>query len=470
MKIDTPDGVGSGIKIKELVNDLIKAESKEKIAKFDKDEKTSLSKITAIGKLKSVMSDFASKLDQFQDNNQFGLRTTSATNTSNNVQVITATADSTASIGNYSIEVDQLAYSQKSGSANFAETYTVVGTGTLTFTTEDATYSFDISSANQTLQGISDTINASSSITGISANLITTNSGTSVVFSTQTGTNNAFTVTVTNDGDGNNTDNSGLSQLASNNLTLLQAAQNAIVKIEGVPITSDSNTIDYAITGVSIDLINLNIGAPVTLSVNVDINSAQNAIVDFVQSYNAIFDTINDLTQYEPHNKGDKKGVLIGDSTLRSIEFQIRNVISEMLTSQPAGFSTLSQMGITSDQYSGKLIINAQQLTTALNTNFDAVGTLFTDPQNGLIVNMEAALENYIEVNGIFQSKTDGLHRTIEVIDEQRISLERHLKSLEKRLTSQFIAMDILVAKLKSLSEYLDTQLENLPQPMMFRK
>lgn len=466
----TSSGIGSGIDVKELVDKLIESESKEKIKKFDADEASTLAKITAYGTLKSAMSEFADKLTQLESINQFEMRQATAPNL-NNVEIISATATADATPGNYSIEVIQLALAQKSGSANFAQTYSTVGTGTLTFTIGLAQYSFDITTANQTLQGISNTINAASGSTGISASLITSDAGTSIVFSSLTGTNNAFTVSVTNDGDANNTDASGLSRLASNNLTTLQSARDALVKIEGVSVTSDYNVIKNAINGVEIELVATNENSPITLSINVDVDRAKLAIKEFVDSYNSVFESVKKLTQYEQHpNAKSTTGILIGDSTLRGIEFQMRRIITEIVTSQPAGFTTLSQIGITSDQYTGNLIIDDQQLTEALNTNFDAVGQLFMDPTTGVVNNMESFLENYVEINGILQTRTDGLNKSIEVITEQRINLERHLKSLEKRLITQFIAMDTIVARLRSLSEYLETQLENLPQPMMFRK
>ncbi|MBN9286695.1 MAG: hypothetical protein BGO43_11170 [Gammaproteobacteria bacterium 39-13] len=466
MKIST-SGVGSGVDIRTLVDNLLEAESKEKIKKFDMDEASTLAKITAFGTLKSAMSDFADKLEQLQTTNQFDLRFATAEQ-NNNVDVISVTADATASPGKYTVEVTQLALAQKMGSINFTDASAVVGTGQLKFAVGTNNYTFNINASNQTLQGIHDTINMSSKSTGITASLITTDAGTSIVFSSPTGTNNTFTVTVANDADSNNTDNAGLSRLASNNLTSLQTAQNAIVKIEGVPVTSDSNTIDNAINGVTIDLLHTNTNSPIILSVNLDLQSAQAAIQGFVDSYNAVFNSIKNLSKYDIN--GEDTGILIGDATLRSIEFQMRRIITDMNTSQPAGYFTLSQIGITSDRYTGMLVIDQNQLTTSLNDNFDAVGSLFMDSTNGLVTKMDTMLENYIEINGILQSKTDGLNESIAVIDERRVNLERHLKSLEQRLLTQFIAMDTIVAKLRSLSEYLETQLEKLPKPMMFRE
>lgn len=468
MKV-TSTGVGSGIDIRELVDNLLEAESKDKIKKFDQDEAATLAKITGYGTLKSAMSSFVDKIDNLQSVNQFELRSANAT-TVNDEVIITPYATAKASAGNYIIEVSQLAMAQKSASIPFAENYTVVGTGTLTFTTADAQYAFEIDNSNSTLQGINDTINAQSGATGISSSLIVTDLGTKIVFTSQTGVNNAFTVSVTNDGDGNNSNASGLSQLASPNLTLVQAPLNAAVKIDGVTINSNSNTIDYAINGVSFSLVNTNVGKPITLSVNVDVQSARQAIVDFVNSYNEVFDSISKLTQYDNSRTKENMGVLIGDSTLRSIEFQMRRILTNIVQSQPAGFATLSQIGISSDIYSGKLVIDESQLTDALENNFSAVGNLFMNEKTGVLDQMEGVVENYIEINGIIQSKEEGLRKSINIINDQRITLERHLQSLEKRLLVQFTAMDSIVAKLKSLSDFLETQLEKLPDPLMFKK
>ncbi len=462
-------GVGSGIDVRELVDNLLEAESKDKIKKLDYDEATSLAKITGYGTLKGAMSDFLDKINELQSINKFELRSASAT-LANNKPVITATASAQASAGNYSIEVSQFAFAQKSGSIDFDYEYSIVGTGTLTFTIGSAQYSFDINDSNKTLEGIHDTINAATGSTGISASLISSETGTKIVFSSKTGINNAFTVSVSNDNDGNNADPSGLSRLASPNLTTLQPPQNALVKIDGVTIESNSNTIDYAIRGVSFDLISTNVGDPITLSIAVDYQSAKDAIHQFVDSYNTVFESISNLTKYDSKDSKDEMGVLIGDATLRSIEFQLRRILTDVITTQPAGYKTLSQIGITSDIYTGKLSIDDSKLTDAINNNFTAVGNLFMEKDDGVLDKMEVLVDQYVEVNGVIQSKEDGLRNSIKIITEQRISLERHLISLEKRLLAQFTAMDAVVAQLKSLSDFLETQLDKLPDPMMFKK
>lgn len=457
MPIST-SGIGSGIDIRELVDKLVKSEGEVKKLKYDSEEAAALSKITAYGTLKSELSEFDEKLFYLQNNNPFDAKKTHITTYQGNT-VVNATATYEATPGDYTLEVTQLALSQKLGSISFPESYTQIGTGQLTFTRGEGTWTFDITDENSTLEGIANTINAASENTGISANLITSNTGTTIVFSSDTGLNNIFTVNVEND------HGSGLARLDSDNLTVLQAAKNAMVRIEGVSVISDSNTIEYAIKGVTLDLVSYNIGYPVTLTISDDIEGATKAITDFVEKYNTIFNSITKLTKA---GAGDRKtaGVLVGDSTLRNLQFQMKRVLNNIASSLPSGFQTLSQIGITSNELTGLLVINSEKLSTALEKNFNAVGDLFLDPQQGIVQNMEQLVKDYVEINGFIQNKTDGLNKTIIGIKENQIALEQHLIQLEKRLLTRFIAMDIIVAKLKSVSEFLTIQLDNLPKPL----
>jgi flagellar hook-associated protein 2 len=83
---------------------------------------------------------------------------------------------------------------------------------------------------------------------------------------------------------------------------------------------------------------------------------------------------------------------------------------------------------------------------------------------------MESFIDKYIEANGVLQARTQGLTKTIDVINQQRVVLERHLEKLEKKLMTQFNAMDRSVANLKSISTYLSQQLDSLVEPLSFRK
>ena len=135
--------------------------------------------------------------------------------------------------GQYSINVNTLAAAQVLASSGFASSSTVVGTGTLTIKvgapsynsgssgaysglTEDVskTVSVTIDSSTPTLSGIRDAINASAA--GVTAALVVDGTQTRLLLTADdSGASNAISVVVDDD-DTNDTNTSGLSQLAYN--------------------------------------------------------------------------------------------------------------------------------------------------------------------------------------------------------------------------------------------------------------
>jgi len=466
----TTSGVGSGINIRELVDELLAAESKDKKLRFDKNEAEALTKITAYGTLKSSLSDLKDKASSLMDENPFAKRSVVLDPTSDSKTVATAEASNTAQTGNFLLEVTALAKNHKLASENFSSSATIVGTGVIEFTVDTTVYSIEITESDNTLQGIKDKINQSSKTTGITASLITSDAGSVIVFQAEeTGSDNIFTVAVVGDNDGNDTDNNGLSKLASSHLTINQLGQDASLKIDGITVTNSTNTIVDAIEGVTLNLLNSNILDPVEMSITLDKDAATQAIIDFVNVYNSTLDSIQKLTAY---NKEDPKnaGVLIGDAIVRSAQNQLKRVLNTSNYELPLAISSLAQMGITSDRTTGKLEVDTYKLSSAVSKNYDEIGKLFIDDEKGILNNLESTLDSYIELNGIIKNKTNGLNKSIELISEQRVSLERHLMRMEERLLTQFIAMDSIVANLRSTSDFLKTQLDSLPEPLSFRK
>ena len=125
----TTSGLGSGIDIRQLVDDMLAAEGKSKSAKFNSDEAKVLSKITAYGTLRGVLSDFQSTLANLKSPTKFQGRIAISADESK----YTATASAVAAKGSYSVEVTQLAKNHKLSSAAFSNPDETVGTGTLKF-------------------------------------------------------------------------------------------------------------------------------------------------------------------------------------------------------------------------------------------------------------------------------------------------------------------------------------------------
>jgi flagellar hook-associated protein 2 len=379
-------GIGSGLDINGIISKIMSAEQRP-LKALDTKEAKQQTQLTAFGTLKGALSAFQGSLTALANPAKFTGVTASIADTA----LASVSATSTATAGSHAIEIQTLAQAQKLKSANFATTGTTVGSGTLTiqfgtysggtFTlnSEKAAQSITISSGNSSLAGIRDEINKANA--GVSASIVNDGSGNRLVIASKdTGLSNALKITAT-DADGNNTDNAGLSQLVydastggTSNLTQTTAASNATLIIDGITISKSSNKVTDAIEGVTLDLLKTNTGSTTTLNLARDAAGIQGAITSFVKAYNDLNKSITDLSKYNAATK--QASILTGDSTVRSIQMQIRKALSDPLTTAGGGLNLLSQVGI-SFQADGTVKFDSSKLTAALNDSTKDVSTLF---------------------------------------------------------------------------------------------
>ena len=413
------------------------------------------SKLSAFGSLKSALADFRDKLEIMQDQEKFLARKA----TSSNEDVFTVSAATNALPASYSLEVVQLAQAQKLTSGAFADSDAVVGTGTLTIGVGVVTADIEITAENNTLAGIRDAINGAADNPGIAASIVNADSGSYLILtSEETGAAQTMTITQTG-GDG------GLAALEYDpvnglaSLTESIAAQDAMIRIDGFDVMSDTNTFDGAVQGVSISVIAATGGATEQLRVENDPDEVKDLVSDFVESYNALIELFDNITAYDAEN--EIGAPLLGDSTVRGIRDQIRRQLSEAVDGLEAPFSTLAEVGVEI-QLDGKLEIDDTKLSTILNDDFVKFGQLFSN-EDGFATRLYDLAEGYLTTGGIIETRTKGLETTIESLDDERVALGERLSALETRLLRQFNALDSLLAQLTSTSNFLTQQLGNLP-------
>jgi flagellar hook-associated protein 2 len=145
-----------------------------------------------------------------------------------------------------------------------------------------------------------------------------------------------------------------------------------------------------------------------------------------------------------------------------NIADQLRREITSAVSGLSSSLDMLGEIGISA-QLGGKLTVNTTQLNAAFDSNFDAVGQLFATDKIGIAVKIGGLLDQYLGNDGLFDSRTDSVTASIKDIGDQRTVLADRLAQLQARYTKQFNALDGLLAKLQSTSNYLTQQLANLP-------
>ncbi|MGK0500302.1 MAG: flagellar hook-associated protein 2 [Oceanicoccus sp.] len=448
----TASGIGSGIDISGLVQQLVNAERARPEQLLNQREAKLTSQISAIGSIKSAISTFQDSLDKLSDPAAF----TVFSGSSSDEDIATVTTNENAQQGSFDLVVTQLATAYKSISTGFADAGTTeVGTGNITIANGNGdTFSLNFAgggSNDNTLNNIRDAINNDSANFGVTATVLSVNDGVGgtesklVLTSNESGTSNALTITA----------DASLSALDSSNLTAIGVVQTAELTIDNQAITSASNSISDAISGVNFELI---AAGSSTLTVNNDIDAVAANVEEFVTSFNALKKQLSDLSSYNEGNPG----ALFGDSTIRNLSSQINDALYSAVGSITGDYDSLLSVGISSDAFTSEISLDTDKLKEILATDFNAVSDLFT-ATDGIATSLDEMLTGYNQFAGLLDSKKDSLNDRLSLIDDSRERIDYRLGKMEARLTAQFIAMDSLVQTLNSTGSFLTQQLANLP-------
>jgi len=445
----TSTGLGSGLDINSIVEQLVTAERAPTANRLTQRESKANEELSALGKFKSALATFKDSLAKLTDAATFQGRTVKVEDD----KVFTASADSTSLPGNYSVEVMNLAAAQRLRSIGYADATSSIGTGTLAITVNGATANIVIASPANSLNDIRDAINASPDNPGVRATIVNASDGAHLIVSaTETGAANAITIAVSG-GDG------GLASLAyaagapSNPMLELQAAADANVVIDGFPVTSSTNAISDAIDGVTIDLVSAKPGTTLDVSVEYNPEGAKTSVAGFVTAYNKLIDTVTELTRYNADTRD--AAPLLGDATVRGIRDQLRREISTALGT--GTFTSLAAIGVTTET-TGKLAVDATKLSAAIDDDFDAVGALFSGT-TGLATRLDNIAESTLSSGSTITTREDALKTTLKTITSQRETLDERIERVRSRLLDQFNAMDALLGQLKNTSAFLSQQL-----------
>jgi flagellar hook-associated protein 2 len=228
-----------------------------------------------------------------------------------------------------------------------------------------------IDSSNNTLQGIRDAINKAA--LGVTATIVSDGSATPnhlVLQSSKTGASTTIKLTV-DGGDVALTNLLAYDPAGIQNLKQNTAAQSTLLDVNGISVTSNTNSVSGAIEGVSLTV---GVVGSASLTVAKDSGGVKTGVESFVKAYNDLNKAIKELSGYDPTTK--KGGALLGDSTAQNIQSQVRRQLTTSIPGLTGKLTTLSQIGI-SFQKDGTLNLDSGKLGKAITSNFADIGSLF---------------------------------------------------------------------------------------------
>ena len=453
---------GSVINVSSLVSQLVAATQAPQQNLINNQTQAVTAQISALGTLKSALATFQSSLSALDTPSAFNAETATTSSTA-----FTATATSAAPVGTYNVTVSQLAQAQQLLSGHFTGDGTsAVGTGTLKLSLGSTSFSVDIGSSKDTLNGIAAAINAASDNPGITATVLQGTDGAHLLLSSsQTGATNTIQVSETDSGTGLSalTYDSSKADSNGNTTTYTQeaAAQDAKYSIAGVAGTSSSNTVSSALTGVTLTLTGkTTTGTPATLTLSTNTSTVQSNISAFVTAYNTLVGVFNSLGGYDAST--NTAGPMMGNSLLSSTEGQIHNAIYSVVNTGSSTYNSLASIGITSGS-GGTLSLDSTKLANALSTNFSAVSALFSS-KSGIATNLNSQLATDLGTTGTIASNSASLTKQENALTKQTTDLTAQMTALSASLTQQYSALNNLLSALQTTSSYLTQAFASLPQ------
>lgn len=448
-------GVGTGIDLSSLLSKLVAAESVP-ITQLNTRQTSFKNQLSAIGRIQSAVETFASAAQDIAT--EAGFKGFSATVADE--EYASASATGYAAPGSFSLRVEQLAQANKL----LSSTAPSVSAGTLTlelgdisggsFVAKSGTSPVTINFTGSTIEELRAAINDAD--IGISATIINGAGGKQLMLtSDETGVENTIRLT----GSGGLVDLTYDPISPSVAFTEKSVAQDAEAYVEGVLVTSSTNTLSEAMTGVTLTLKKAHDPLQPTDATTLTIGNDNAGMIERIQAFVTAWNDLNslskELTKYDTTTQSGS--VLTGDGTVSTVNNKLR----EVLFSSPSGISTayptLADLGI-SLQSDGSLLLDEDQFSEALAANLSGVSSTVTAFGSAF----QSAAEALVDLEGTITIRQASLDTLIDNLETRREELQRRVNAVEARYSKQFTALDKLMSQLQTQSAYLTQQLASL--------
>ncbi|WP_136064779.1 flagellar filament capping protein FliD [Modicisalibacter radicis] len=452
-------GIGSGLPLNDLLDQLESAERKQ-LEPITIQQSSYKAKISALGKLESALDKLQQASAKLTEPESFQAVSSKVTG-----EGVTASAETSAVPGSYEVSVSQLAQAHSVASGQVSDTTSALGaTGfTITQTSSDGeTTSIDLAlTGDESLEDLRDKINEQDG--DVAASIINDGSGYRLTLNAKdTGAASAMTVAMSGADAATNdkfTFDPGAAAGSTTQMSETVTAQDAALKVNGISITSASNSVEEAIQGVTLDISALvDEAEPATVKVTRDEAGIQDTVQSFVDAYNSLQKTIDTLSSYD--SDSGAAGTLLGDSTLRSVETQLRRVMSD--SAGEGTFSMLSEIGVELS-LEGTLEVDEDKLSDAVSNNLSGLQQFFQgsgEEGEGLAGKLDGALSTMLDDKGLIDSATTGYEDRIDALKERYTRTEETINNTVERYRQQFAQMDTLVSQMNSTMSYLTQQFD----------
>ena len=384
-------GIGSGINTTELIKALVDADTAPQKENLDNLEEKTKDKISTFGILKSNLLDFKNILKDIESQQEYGFVGNSSDTT---VATLTASGSKAGSDINSSLTVTTLASRHTLTGPTLASPSSTVGQRNITinfgtwsadptegggqnFTSNGQSQISVSATASTTLTDLRDAINNAATDSDndgtkdVLASIIYDGSNYMLMLKSESGASNEMKVT-----DSHATPAYAYDTTDGAQLTQRVAGVNSAFTVDGISMSRTSNSVDDLFDGFTLDLKKTSSSA-VRISSSVDLEGVSALLSGYVDTYNQVILNLTAMGANDPVNP-ENDGVLIGDSTLREIRSELREMSSTAIKGYEGGPYYLSYLGVSTNR-DGTLAFDKGQMETQFKSKPETVRAFFTN-------------------------------------------------------------------------------------------
>ena len=477
----TSAGSASGMDFESIISASVEAKRAQLENRVTTPKEETNLELSGVGKLKSALEEFQKTLEALTEENGFNTRKVTTDLPTENPYFSVTTKDDAAN-GTYDIAVTQLASTEKVKATFDEDTKLQAGTIKITLppkesddptaSKDERTFEIEVSS-DDTLASLRRKINNNDF--GVTASIVQTEKGQILTIdSGVSGDKAQFKMEFTADPSATNDPSAIImddyfdydsENPAANSKWTVTSGQDAVITVDGEEVRSSTNEFDDEISGISITVNRLSekdssgsgfVTNNVTISADVD--AVTTKMQNFVTAYNTLMTTMDGLYKHNTYTDGENNydgGQLSGDSMLRSLQDQVKNMMTNV-QANAAGLDIYS-VGIKFDS-DGTMSLDTTKFKENINENFNGVVNIFSG-DDGILNKLNDNLEEYTKSKGVLDQRTEQLNEEIKRYEAQEAENATYLEEYEASLRQRYANLDTTIANYNSSLTYLQAAL-----------
>jgi len=424
----------------ELLTKLKTAESTAKLDPITANIEETEAVIVAVNEIEAVMLELLDLVESFDlfttDTNAFNevYATTSGTSVS-----FDATDTTNLAQGTINVSVTQLAQKDVYQSNLISDVDAKIGSGELSITVGEDTYTFSTSSYTYTQ--LATELNTYSKL-DVALEQVSDGSYRMIIKSSESGLSNELSITQTDI-------DLGFEEEENHVLS----AQNLLANIDGISYDLSSNTVTMK-SGLVISA--LETGSS-SISLQKDTSSIITSINDIADKYNELVDLMNTYTLGD----SETTAVISDSSILKTIMNTVKNILFDSYGLENE--ENVFKYGITFDS-SGYMQIDSSVLATAISENFEDLKELFVGyaEKEGIGTRLKTYLDSLDSLDGLLTTYKEKLDNDLETLNDDHESESEKLDEKYEQMAQQFADYTVIITAMEnsfaSLKAIIDSE------------